>query len=346
MGVKLKDLILRREIEFSELKGKILAVDAYNVLYQFLSSIRQMDGSYLTDSKGNVTSHLIGLFSRLTRLLTYGIKPVFVFDGTPSDLKKNVLDARRKIKERAQEKYELALREGNFEEAKKYSRQISKLTPEMANEARLLLDAMGVPYVDAPEEGEAQASYFASEGLVYACASQDYDALLFGSPRLVVNLTLSGRKKTKSKLSYEVVKPEVLDLDASLKELGLTLDQLIVIGILTGTDYAPSGVPGLGPKKALKLVRETEFDLDVISKKVEWDKHNPDITFEKIFSMFKVPNVDRELKMNFEFGQPNLDKLKSLLVEKHEFSLERVETTYNKLIELNKANSQKSLFDF
>jgi flap endonuclease-1 len=344
MGVKLKDLVIRKEIVLSDLKGKLIAIDAYNMLYQFLSSIRQMDGSYLTDSKGQVTSHLIGLFSRMSKLLSYGIKPIMVFDGKPSELKKTILDKRKQIKEKAQEYYNEAIKEGNLKEAHKYSRQISKLTPEMVEEAKQLLDALGVPYIQAPEEGEAQAAHLCKKGIVYATASQDYDTLLFGSPKLITNLTLSNKKKSKDKLSYEKVSPEILTLQDVLKQNNITHDQLILLSILTGTDYLPKGIPGLGPKKALKVVQDFKEDFEQIKLHVKWTEHYPDTDIKVIFDMFKHPNVTDNFEISF--GKPSFEKLIEVLCDKHDFSRQRVEQTCTELLDKSKENDQKSLFDF
>lgn len=344
MGVKLKDLAIRKEINFSDLKSKIIAIDAYNILYQFLSSIRQMDGSYLTDSKGNVTSHLIGLFSRMTKMLTYGIKPVLVFDGKPNELKKGVIDARKEVKERAQKLYEIALKEGDLKEAYKYSKQISRLTHEMIEDAKLLLDALGIPYIMAPGEGEAQAAFMCKKGLVYATASQDYDTLLFGSPLLIQNLTISAKKKSKDKLSYEKIVPELIHLDETLKSMKINQNQLILLGILTGTDYVPKGIPGLGPKKALKVVLEFGDDIEKIKVAVEWNIHNPDVDINTVFNLFKNPDVTD--KVAFTFKKPDYDKLVDVLCNKHDFSRQRVDETYKTIAEKSKENDQKSLFDF
>lgn len=344
MGVKLKDIAIRKEITFGELQNKIIAIDAYNMLYQFLSSIRQGDGSYLTDGKGQVTSHLVGLFSRMSRLLLYGIRPVLVFDGTPHDLKRTVLDSRKQVKERAKQKYELALREGDMEGASKYARQMSKLTPEMVKEAKDLLDAMGVPYLDAPSEGEAEAARLCREGLVFAAASQDYDALLFGSPLLIQNLTLSQKKKSRDKLSYQKISPELISLRDTLGSLGISHDQLIIVGILTGTDYAPKGIPGLGPKKALAIVREYGSNLAAIRKRVNWDEQYPELAMEEIFSLFKLAPADTSLA--FSFRAPSLEKLTCVLCERHDFSVERVKHTYDELVEKGKTHNQRSLGEF
>ena len=188
MGVKLRDLTLRHQIELSDLSGKIIAVDAFNFLFQFLASIRQADGKPLMDSKGNVTSHLSGLLYRTINLLEAGIKPIFVFDGSAPTEKAAVQEAREVIREEARAKFAAALEKGELEEARKFAQQTSRLTREMVTESKELLAAMGLPWVQAMAEGEAQASFMANKGDVWAVASQDYDTLLFAAPRLTCSI--------------------------------------------------------------------------------------------------------------------------------------------------------------
>ncbi|HQT45416.1 MAG TPA: flap structure-specific endonuclease, partial [Candidatus Micrarchaeota archaeon] len=191
MGVSISELVKPRETSFSEFSGKIVAIDAYNTLYQFLTSIRQPDGTPLSDSNGNPTGHLTGLFYRTTKLLEAGVKPVFVFDGVPPEFKRATLEKRHDVKVLAHADMEAALKAGDFDAARKFSARTVRLTREMALEAQGLLKAMGVPSVNAPSEGEACASVMVREGIAYAVASQDYDALLFGAPRLIRNMSVS-----------------------------------------------------------------------------------------------------------------------------------------------------------
>ena len=150
MGVDISDIIKSHEIKLGDLKGKIVAIDAYNALYQFLSIIRQPDGTPLRDSLGRVTSHLSGLLYRTANFMAEGIKPVYVFDGRPPDLKLRTVDERIKIRLKAQEEWQKALEEGDLERARMKAQQASYLTKDMVNEAKKLLEFMGVPYVQAP----------------------------------------------------------------------------------------------------------------------------------------------------------------------------------------------------
>ena len=256
MGVDLGD-VPKKAASLSDLSGKKFAVDAYNTIYQFLSSIRQPDGTPLMDFKGNVTGHLTGIFYRNARLLENGIRPIYVFDGKPPDEKKNVLDERKAHKTEAEAAWKAALEKGNMEEARKAAQATSRLTQKMAGEAKELLTYMGIPVVEAPSEGEAQASQMVIEGTADAVASQDYDCLLFGAPLLLRNLSIGGRRKLPGKSEYVDVQPEFIALEDALSTLGITRQQLIWMGILVGTDF-DEGVKGIGPKKALKIVKESK----------------------------------------------------------------------------------------
>src|SRR5437588_6410252 len=256
MGVDHGDLIPHRKITLDELSGKTFAVDAYNALYQCLAIIRGPTGVPLMDRQGRVTSHLSGLLYRTTNLAERRIRLVYVFDGVPPALKETEIKRRRAVKEEATVKYEAAISRGEVEEAKKYAQATASLKDMMVEDAHRLLEYLGVPYVQAPSEGEAQAAYMAARGDVWAAVSQDYDSLLFGASRLVRNLAISGRRKLPMREAYVQVDPEIIELAATLESLGLTREQLIDLGILIGTDFNPDGFKGIGPKTALKMLRE------------------------------------------------------------------------------------------
>ena len=323
MGVNLKDLIpddVKTIIDdLRSLRGKVISIDAYNALYQFLTAIRQPDGTPLMDSRGRITSHLNGLFYRTINFVEAGIKLVYVFDGQPPEIKYMEIERRRKIKEEAVKKYEEALKKGDLEAAKRYAQMSARLTEDMVADAKKLLDAMGIPWVQAPAEGEAQAAYMTAKGDCWATGSQDYDSLLFGSPRLIRNLTISGRRKLPRKDIYIEIKPEVIELAKLLKKLSLTREQLIAIGILVGTDYNPDGIKGIGPKKALQLVR-TYRDIDKLFKAVPRREFPVDPL--KIFKYFMNPPHTDDYKL--EWREPDEKAVIEILVEEHDFSIQRV----------------------
>ncbi|MEM1689987.1 MAG: flap endonuclease-1 [Thermofilaceae archaeon] len=320
MGVQLRELVapVKVEIELEKLSGKVLALDAYNALYQFLATIRQPDGTPLMDAYGRVTSHLNGLFYRTINLLEKGVKPVYVFDGKPPELKTAELERRMKARKEAEQKYIEALERGELEEARIYAQQASYLTTSMVNDAKKLLSLMGVPWVQAPADGEAQAAYMAVKGDVWAAASQDYDSLLYGAPRLVRNVTISGRRKLPRRDEYVEVKPELIELDKLLNCYGISRVQLIYIGLLMGTDYNPGGVKGIGPKRALKLVKDFA-DIDTIAKAVGWDF--PTKPTDVVVIFLKPETTD---DYEVAWHTPDKDGIIEFLCDEHQFSRERV----------------------
>ncbi|NPB00224.1 MAG: flap endonuclease-1 [Crenarchaeota archaeon] len=312
---------VRKQVELKNLSGKIIAIDAYNALYQFLASIRQADGTPLMDSKGRITSHLSGLFYRTINLLEEEIWPVYVFDGKTPEMKLLEIARRKKQREEALEKWMRALERGDKDEARKYAKRALFLTNEMVEDAKKLLTLMGVPWVQAPAEGEAQAAYMTRKGDTWAAGSQDYDALLFGSPRLVRNLAITGRRKLPGKEEYVEVKPEIIELEAVLKALRLKdRSQLIDLAILLGTDYNPDGVPGIGPQKALKLIHEfgcLEKMLNTVLKNVQWP-----VDPLKIKEYFLNPPVTDDYRI--EFKDPDDRGIIEFLCNEHDFSRDRV----------------------
>src|SRR3989338_4033708 len=236
MGVKISDIITRKTLEWDQLNGKVLAIDSSNMLFQFLSSIRQPDGTPLQDSKGRVTSHLVGLSSRIPNLIEKGIRPIFVFDGISPKLKRKEQKRRQEIKNLAEEKFTEAEEAGDTASMLKYAKMTTRMTSEMVRESKELLSAMGFPVIQAPSEAEAQCSLLCKKKEAWAVASQDYDCLLYGAPRMLQNLTLSNKRKLSSGKTI-TISPELIELKEVLSTLKLTQDQLIVLGILVGTDF-------------------------------------------------------------------------------------------------------------
>lgn len=343
MGTPITNILISKEISIFDLQNKVLAVDSFNMLYQFLSSIRQTDGSPLTDSKGRVTSHLTGLFSRVTKLMHEGIKLVFVFDGETPELKKAERERRKQVKVEAGKQYEEAKEREDIEEMKKYASRTSILTKEMVEEAKELIKALGMPIVQAPSEGEAQAAYMAKKGDCYAVVSQDTDSLVFGATKVVKNLTLSGKRKTANKLVYKTINPEIFSLEDNLNNLGINQEQLIVLAILAGTDYNIGGVKGIGPKKGLNIIKLHGSNFKKVFEEVEWKK-NFDFEWKEIFNQIKNIPVTDEYKLKWNI--PDREAVAKLLVEQHDFGRERVERTMKKLLKGKPAKTQKGLSDF
>ncbi|MBU5557488.1 MAG: flap endonuclease-1 [Candidatus Aenigmarchaeota archaeon] len=334
MGVALGSLITGEPIELERLKGKKIAIDAFNTLFQFLTIIRdRTTGQPLMDSKGRVTSHLSGLFYRTANFIEAGLLPVYVFDGEPPAFKAAVIEERKTARDVAHVRWQFALAEGDLSEALKRAKMSARLTGEMIEQSKQLLTFMGVPWVQAPSEGEAQCAAMCSQKIVWASASQDWDSLLFGSPRMIRNLSVSGRRKIPRTGAYVEIKPELLELKDVLLKLGIDREQLIAIGMLVGTDFNP-GIPGIGPKKALALVKKhKKFSKIMESVKDKWKGPEP----QEVLDFFKNPPVDKDVKIESKPLQP--DKIRQFMVDNFEFSLERVNKVIKTLSELKPSAS-------
>lgn len=337
MGLDLKPLLgdSVRPIKLADLTNKVVAIDAFNTIYQFLSIIRGPTGELLTNSKGDVTSHLSGLFYRNINLLVEGIRPLYVFDGQAHELKTHEIQRRSKLKQEAAEKYRLAVEEGREEDAVKYGKRTAILTARMVGESKRLCELLGIPVVQAPADGEAAAAQLTRNGAAYCAASQDYDSILFGAKKLVRNLAISGRRKVPNKSSYVEVEPELIEHDDVLNEVGLSHEQLVDVGILIGTDFNPGGFPGIGPKTALKLVRKYGR-LEAIEKiKDQLEK----VPYQEIRDIFLKSEQPREA-ISIAFGQANREKLIDFLCVEMGFSADRVTGTLDKLHKAVESKSQ------
>jgi len=340
LGVNLRGIVPKTEIKLEDLSGKTIAIDAYNALYQFLAIIRQPDGTPLKDSTGKVTSHLSGLLYRTSNLVELGIKPIYVFDGKPPVLKAEEIQRRKQVKIEAAAHYEKAIAKGDIAKARTYAQATTTMKDYMKDDAQKLLNLMGLPWIQAPSEGEAQAAHMTKRRDADYCASQDYDSLLFGAPTLLRNVTVSGRRKLPSKNIYINVVPEIFTLDKILKECEITYEQLIDVGILIGTDFNPDGIKGLGPKTALKLIKEhgtLENALPHI-KNPEFP-HPP----EKIREIFLHPEVRSDYKL--EWKEPNVDGIVNFLVREKDFSEDRVRKTLEKMQESTKKLEGKTTLE-
>ncbi|RXE57302.1 endonuclease [Methanoculleus taiwanensis] len=319
MGVALRDLAAdcRETVDLDALSG-IAAIDAHNALYQFLSIIRQPDGTPLMSADGQITSHLTGLLFRTANLVEKGLRPVYVFDGTPPTFKQETIDQRREVRTRAGNAWKEALRVGDIAEAYKQASASARVDASIIGTAQELLTLLGIPWVQAPSEGEAQAAYMARKGSVRFAVSQDYDSLLFGSPVLVRNLTVSGRRKMRGRTI--TVSPERIVLDAFLDCLGITREGLVEIGILVGTDYHP-GIKGVGGKTALKLVRGGEFESVIAERLPEFDP-------APIKEFFLNPPVSDDYHL--AWSPPDTAGVIEMLSGRFDFSPERVEGALEK----------------
>jgi len=324
MGVDLGELLERKKIQIQDLSGRWVAIDAFNTLYQFLSIIRQRDGTPLMDRQGRVTSHLSGLLYRTTNLIEAGVKVAFVFDGEAPTFKAETLAERSENRNKAASAWEEARAAG--EDGFKYAQAASRISSEILEDGRRLILAMGLPIIQAPSEGEAQAAYMAARGDVDYAGSQDYDSLLFGAPLVVRNLAITGKRKLPKKNIYVDVEPEVINLKQGLENLGITHKQLVEIGIMCGTDYN-AGLERVGPKTALKLIRE-KGDLETILS-----ERGEELTeLKRIRDFFLHPPVTDDYRIALK--KPRTDEIISFLVEERDFDPERVEKTAKRLEEV------------
>ncbi len=347
MGTKINELVkdVRRTITFDNLLNKRIAIDAFNTIYQFLAIIRQRDGTPLKDYNGNVTSHLSGLFYRTINFLEHNIKPIYVFDGTPSELKLETIKERRRIKEDAKEKMIKAQEKEDFREAKKFAQMTSKLDTNMIEDSKKLLRYLGIPIVEASSEGEAQSAFLVEAGDAWACASQDYDTLLFGGKRLIRNFAISRSKKVRD--TTVTLDIEYISLSKFLENLNITKEQLIEMGILIGTDFFP-GIKGIGQHKAYDLIKKFGSLENILKNNVKVG--NIEIQLEKelidqIKDIFLYPDVKKKYpKIIWE--KINYEKIKELLIEQHNFSKTRVENAIERLKKQDSSKKQVSLDNF
>lgn len=332
MGVNLSPIVTAKEIELEELRGRSVAVDAYNTIFQFLSIIRQPDGKPLMDSQGRVTSHLTGILYRTANLIEAGIEPSFVFDGKPNELKAGTIEERIARREKAKQEYEQALAEGDMKKAFSKAQQTARMTPEILETSKKLIKLMGLPVVQAPSDGEAQAAYMCRKGDVYAAASQDFDSILFGAPLLVRNMTITGRRKVPGKQIYRDVKTEMIDSKEMLESLGVTREQLVDVCMMIGTDFN-TGIQGIGPKKGLKLIQK-HGTLEKVMEETDIDI--PD--YEEIREIFL--NGPKSDDYNVKVGEIDREGILDLMNE-YEFSEDRVRNVIDKIETARKAEANR-----
>ncbi len=333
MGLNLKELVVREKTTLESFSSKVIAIDAYNAIYQFLASIRGPDGLQLSDSEGRITSHLSGLLYRNINFLSLGIKPVYVFDGKPPSLKTAEIERRKQVKKDATIKYEKAIAEGNLEDARKFAQQTTSMKDGMVKESKQILSYFGIPFIDAASEGEATAAHLTNTGQAYASASQDFDSILCGAKRLIRNFTNSGRRKIPNRNTYVEIEPEIIETQKTLDSLEITREQIVDIGILIGTDFNPNGFDRIGPKTALKMIKQYSRleDIPQIQEQLQT------IEYEKIRKIFLEPVVTDVDKI--VFGKVDYEGMTNYLVKERSFSEDRIQSSLNRL---RKALEKKS----
>jgi flap endonuclease-1 len=276
---------------------------------------------------------LSGLLYRNVNFLSLGIKPVYVFDGKPPSLKTAEIERRKQIKKDATVKYEKAISEGNLEDARKFAQQTTSMKDGMVKESKEFLTHFGIPYIEAPSEGEATAAHLTNTGQAYASASQDYDSILCGAKKLVRNFTSSGRRKIPNRNTYIDVVPEIIETQKTLESIQMSREELIDVGILIGTDFNPNGFERIGPKTALKLIKQHKRleDIPQIQEQLN------EIEFEQIRKIFLTPEVAKVEEITF--NEVNYEGIVNYLVKERSFSEDRIQSTLNRL---KKALEKKS----
>lgn len=241
-----------REVEFKSLHGRKIAIDASMAIYQFLIAVRSggpnQQAMMLTNAEGETTSHIQGMFNRTIRFLTEGLKPVFVFDGKAPNMKSGELEKRRAKRRKAEEQLKAAVEDDDKEEMDKHSKRLARAGRKENEDCKRLLRLMGVPVVLAPMEAEAEAAALCKAGKVYATGTEDMDALTFATPILVRKLTFANQSAKGAQI-------QTMNYKRAIEGLGLNHDQFVDLCILLGCDYCDN-IKGIGPKTALKLIRE------------------------------------------------------------------------------------------
>ena len=327
MGINLKKLVTTSEIDLQSLKSKRLTFDANSILHGFLSIIRDSKGMVIRDKNDNVTSHLIPLFYRNIIFLQNNLKPIYVFDGKPPKLKKELIQKRENKRKYAKKKYNSALKKKNYQLSRKYFQQMISLSDSMIDDAKKLLNLMGIPSIQAPSEAEATAAYLNKNSNVFAAVAQDYDSILFGATRIIRNLTVTGKRKIPGSSKYKTIKPELIDSKKTLRNLGISRKQLIDIAILIGTDYNIGGIEGFGPKTALNNIKKYKK-----LEKIPGIQDKLDKRYKKIRNLFLHPQVSKN--PTIQFKKPSLSKLQDFLVEQRNFDQKKVENALSSLSDI------------
>ncbi len=293
----LRQLAAIDPVPFSELAGSVVAIDAHNWLYRYLTTtVRFTASSAYTTEGGEEVANLIGVVQGLPKFFEHDITPVFVFDGGVAELKDDEVETRRKQRQRYEEELEAA-KESDADAAAiaTLDSRTQRLTETIQETTRELLALLDVPIVEAPAEGEAQAAYMARKGEADYAGSEDYDTLLLGAPYTLRGLTSKGD-------------PECMDFERTLSELELSWERLVDAAILMGTDFN-DGIDGVGPKTAVKLIHEHGDLYAALEARGESIAHA-----DRIRGMFLDPAVTDEYDYDTEIN-PDLDAAKRYVTD-------------------------------
>ncbi|KAG1685475.1 Flap endonuclease 1 [Nymphon striatum] len=325
-----------KESEIKNYFGRKVAIDASMCIYQFLIAVRQ-EGHVLTNQDGETTSHLMGIFYRSIRMINHGLKPVYVFDGKPPQMKSGELAKRKERREEAQKQLDKAEETGDTENIDKFNKRLVKVTPHHNDECKKLLKLMGVPYVEAPCEAEAQCAALVKAGKVYATATEDMDSLTFGSNVLLRHLTFSEARKMPIK---------EFNLNRVLEGLDLTQEEFIDLCILLGCDYCDS-IKGIGPKRAIELIRQHK-SIDNILKVLDKKKYivSENWAYAEARNLFKEPEVSVSDDITLKWNEPDEEELVKYMCEEKGFSEDRIRNGVKKLKNSRNGSTQGRLDSF
>ncbi|MEE6523153.1 hypothetical protein FKM82_021892 [Ascaphus truei] len=325
-----------KENDIKSYFGRKVAVDASMCIYQFLIAVRQ-DGNMLQNEDGETTSHLMGMFYRTIRMVEHGIKPVYVFDGKPPHLKSGELAKRNERRAEAEKKLEAAQEAGEAENIEKFNKRLVKVTKQHNEECKRLLALMGIPYVDAPCEAEATCAALVKAGKVYAAATEDMDALTFGTPLLLRHLTASEAKKLPI---------QEFHFSRALQDMSLTHEQFVDLCILLGSDYCET-IRGIGPKKAMELIRQHK-SIEEIMENIDLKKYPvPENWLHKeARQLFLQPEVVEMESVDLKWTEPDEESLVSFMCGEKQFNEDRVRNGAKKLAKNRQGSTQGRLDDF
>lgn len=320
--------------------GRKVAIDASMALYQFLIAVRQAGpNGQLTNDMGEVTSHLIGIFYRTIRMMENGIKPLYVFDGKPPEFKAEELKKRKEAREKAKKEMNEAKEAGDTEMQTKMERRLVRVNKEHTDEAKRLLDCLGIPYIQAPGEAEAQCANLCKNGIVFGTATEDMDALTFNTPILLRKMTYSAARKEPI-LEF--------NLEKILDGLKLNMSEFIDMCILCGCDYVPS-IRGIGPKKAFQMITKHKT-IEKVIENLDKKKYTvPDgFHYQKARELFLKPDITDLQKENckIEWKLPDEQKTLQFLVTEKGFSEDRVKSGLKRLKDSKHKGNQRRLDSF
>lgn len=325
-----------KENDFKSYFGRKVAIDASMSIYQFLIAVRQ-DGNVLQNEDGETTSHLMGMFYRTIRMVDSGIKPVYVFDGKPPDLKSGELVKRSEKRAEAEKQLEAAVEAGEAENIEKFNKRLVKVTKQHNDECKKLLTLMGIPYVEAPCEAEATCAALVKAGKVYAAATEDMDALTFGTPVLLRHLTASEAKKLPI---------QEFHLNRIHQDMAVTHEQFVDLCILLGSDYCET-IRGVGPKRAIDLIKQYK-SIEEILENIDTKKYPvPENWLHKeARRLFLEPEVVDTSSIELKWTEPDEEKLVEFMCGEKQFNEDRIRNGAKKLAKNRQGATQGRLDDF